>query len=358
MKRYFLTIYCTAACCLLVVLLCGPANSRALQNRWKIQGRVTDQAKPVIGAMVKAINPETGETRETVTDEKGSYLFTELKRGRYLIKVYVRGNLLNETDAFLIGPTLPDRFDVELNLPKTLVKDLEVQTGNTPPVVRPTKPPLPIRSPIPIVTQTPVVGESPPPIEPSPSPSPKGTSIDQIFENLSIGNIAFNTPSAMRLDETASIELALSPTKALAELKQAVQEPGRIETAEIKISEFMEAKLVGLGFEIREVRPTRQFVSKTEDTLWKWDIKAIKPGRQRVNLTLNVIIEDRGREITRALQTFTKDIEIEVSFSSRVKGFVENNWQWLWATLVVPIAAWLWRRYSVRKKQSDSSSER
>ncbi len=157
----------------------------------------------------------------------------------------------------------------------------------------------------------------------------------------------------MQLDQVRSLQLALSPTKTIEELKQAIGEPGPVETAQIKISDYMEASLTGPGFEITPVTPARQLVSQTEDTVWKWDVKAVREGKQRLNLTLNVIIDTGGKERLRALRTFSKDIEIDVAFSYRVKLFVEDNWQWLWAAIVVPLAVWCWRRWSSKKVNSN-----
>jgi hypothetical protein len=115
----------------------------------------------------------------------------------------------------------------------------------------------------------------------------------------------------------------------------------------------MEAKLIGEAFQITPITPERQLISRTDDTVWRWEISAKRPGKQRLNLSMNVILEEKGRDVARNLRTFKRDIEIEVTFPERIIGFVENNWQWLWATLVLPIAAWLWRRYSMRKKESE-----
>ncbi|MBK8313592.1 MAG: hypothetical protein IPL01_05945 [Acidobacteria bacterium] len=79
----------------------------------------------------------------------------------------------------------------------------------------------------------------------------------------------------MRLDQVAGIELLLSPSKTIEELKQAISEPGRIETAQIKISDYYGSDTDWPWFEITAVTPQRQLVSKSEDTMWKWNIGGV-----------------------------------------------------------------------------------
>ncbi len=46
----------------------------------------------------------------------------------------------------------------------------------------------------------------------------------------------------------------------------------------------------------------------------------------------------------RKIRTFTKTIRVRVTLGRRLAGFVGDNWQWLWGTLLVPLAGWLWAR--------------
>jgi Carboxypeptidase regulatory-like domain len=333
---------------LIITILCSAAVTVAWQNMWIIRGHVSAAGRRIANVPVEATNVDTGDTHRTTTNNRGFYIFRRMPKGRYKIRVSVDGYRLNEIGDVRIGPDLPDRFDIGFtdpdNPPRLLSSGSTIQPTITPP-------PSPNIKPAP--TANPQPGESP-----SPSPAQFGAVIDNILKNLAKAKIAFNEPPRrMELDETRSIDVVLSPTKTAEETAGAVKELGRIVTAEVKISDFMDANLVGSGFDIKAITPTKQFVSKTEDTFWKWDIKAVRPGRQRLNLTMNVIIEAKGKEIQKPLPTFSHDIEVDVSFSNRVKGFVEANWQWLWVTLVVPVSAWLWRRRSAYKKQADQSDQ-
>lgn len=347
MQRSLPNMIYAATLILIIYILCSAADPVAWQNNWRISGHVYAHGRRLANVPVEVTNIDTGDTQRTTTNNRGFYFFRRMPKGRYKIRVLVDGYRYNEIGDVRIGPDLPDRFDIDFTDPNKPPRLLSISSTVQPTI---TPPPSPNIRPAP--TANPQPGEVP-----SPSPTQFGAVIDNILKNLAKANIAFNNPSRMELEETAIIEVVLSPTKTAEETAGAVKELGRIVTAQVKISDFMDANLVGSGFDIKAITPTKQFVSKTEDTFWKWDIKALKPGRQRLNLTMNVIIEEKGKEIQRTIRTFKHDIEVDVSFSNRVKGFVGENWQWLWVTLVVPVSAWLWRRRSAHKKQSDQSDQ-
>jgi hypothetical protein len=188
----------------------------------------------------------------------------------------------------------------------------------------------------------------------NPSPPEALSDVDRMLQRMNLGNIAFNVPDAMSFEDVRSIELVLSPSKSIEDVAGIVQEPGRVETARVQFSKVMEASLTGAGFEVTKVTPERQPISNVSETVWKWDIKASKPGRQRLNLTMNAILSVDGSEQVRTIRTFKKEIVIEVSWRRRVMDFGANNWQWLWAALGIPAATWFW---SHRRKQFKQDGE-
>ena len=111
-------------------------------------------------------------------------------------------------------------------------------------------------------------------------------------------------------------------------------------TAEVKIAPRMEAVLSGQNFQITAITPATQAVSRTETTEWRWEVSPKAPGEQRLHLVLNVELNGTSR----TLRTFDETIEVTVTFSQQVSGFVGENWKWLWTASIVPIAAWLWKR--------------
>src|SRR5947208_6659620 len=72
------------------LLLVVPVNAQVVTSN--LQGFVTDTSGAIVpGAKVTAVNVETGESRETTTNEEGLYRFNLLPRGRYEVRVAKAG---------------------------------------------------------------------------------------------------------------------------------------------------------------------------------------------------------------------------------------------------------------------------
>src|SRR5712692_10507454 len=70
-------------CASLAALFASPAGA---QTTGSIVGKATDASGAVVvGAAVKAINQETGFSRQTTTDEFGQFILTLLPVGKYTL---------------------------------------------------------------------------------------------------------------------------------------------------------------------------------------------------------------------------------------------------------------------------------
>jgi hypothetical protein len=180
------------------------------------------------------------------------------------------------------------------------------------------------------------------------SPNSNINSTDTFLSQLrGEANVAFTTPDSMKLEETKDIELLVSPSKSTEELLHNLSEPGKGETGTTEYADRMEAQLVSGGFTITAASPEIQPVVPGRTTRWKWQIKPKEGGPQRLDLTLNAVLND-GKDRS-LLQTFHRDIRINVSWRQRASGFIAGlkDVQWLWAAIILPIAGAIygwWRR--------------
>ena len=168
--------------------------------------------------------------------------------------------------------------------------------------------------------------------------------IDEQLKKMSFGNIAFNTPKTINIDSTKTIQLKLDLKKSIDELKNTINSQEEKAGAQIKVSNQMEARLTGQNFSITPLTPETQAISSNETTEWMWRVKPTAEGNQDLNLTLSAILDVNGKAIPRKVEVFVKVIEVKVTAYQKMQIFVGKNWQWLWATLVIPIAGWLWRK--------------
>jgi hypothetical protein len=183
----------------------------------------------------------------------------------------------------------------------------------------------------------------------APPPPTSVELVDQIFRELDWGNVAFNAPPTMRYAQPQSVELLLSPSLSVADLQAKLHEKLGAESARVRVSNSMEAQLTGTGFTIQALRPGLQAVTSQQITRWKWEVTPTEHGRQTLHLTLSARINVAGRDTPLVVRTFHREIQVDITVPQRVSGFIQNNWQWLWAALVVPIAGYLWNRTKKRR---------
>jgi hypothetical protein len=186
-----------------------------------------------------------------------------------------------------------------------------------------------------------------------PPPEPLGD-VDRLLEEMEFGTIAFNAPTNINIDDSPQIQLILSLAETMEKLKQSITEEGEKVGATIRVSDRMEARLSGYMFQITAITPEIQAVSRRQQTEWKWEIHPKKEGKHRLHLTLTALLEIDGHSTSRAIRTFDKIIEVNVTATQKVGLFFKNNWQWLWAAILVPVAGWLWKRK--KKKPTNTSN--
>ncbi len=168
--------------------------------------------------------------------------------------------------------------------------------------------------------------------------------IDRLLEGMDLGNISFNVPRSLNLHDTAMIHLVLGVEKTIDELKEVIEAEGEKIGARIRVSNRMEARLSGQHFKIEAITPEVQAVSKSEVTEWKWEVTPEKEGRQFLHLTLSALLSVEGESTPRVIRTFDRTIDVRVTWGQRTKAFFQENWQWLWAAVLVPLAGWIWKR--------------
>ena len=160
---------------------------------------------------------------------------------------------------------------------------------------------------------------------------------------MEFGNIAFNTPENINLDDSAQIQLILSLSDTIDELKGLITEDGEKVGAAIQVSDKMEARLSGYMFQITAITPEVLAVSKIHRTEWKWEIHAKEKGFHKLHLTLSAIVKVDGESTSRVVETYDRTIRVNDSPSQKIKAFFGNNWQWLCAALLLPAIGWLWK---------------
>ncbi len=182
-----------------------------------------------------------------------------------------------------------------------------------------------------------------------------GNMADDVLARMSKANIAFNAPEKIEIGMNSQVQLLMSVKDEIAELEAQITEPGVVVSARVSVSQTMRATLKGTGFIITAVTDEEQIIPTTERSEWLWNVKPTSGGTQVLQLTLTAVLDVDGKQAKRTINTFQKEIEVEVPYSFLLSEFVSNNWQWLWSALLVPVGGWIVVRLRASKRSARAS---
>jgi hypothetical protein len=125
----------------------------------------------------------------------------------------------------------------------------------------------------------------------------------------------------------------------------------------IRIAELFSVmtRISGSNFAIMAIEPEIQALSRNEVTEWKWEVKPTSEGSHSLHLTLSALLDVDGERTPRAIRTFDKTIDIKVTWLQRASLFFAENWQWLWAAILVPMFGLVWRKRKEARAQLPSN---
>lgn len=179
--------------------------------------------------------------------------------------------------------------------------------------------------------------------------------VDEVLSQLVLGNVAFNSPEKINIEDTVSIKVVLSPNEAEAVLLDRIDEPGSKVSESLQVSNLMEARLSGEGFKIVAVTKERQAVSSGV-TEWIWDVTPLSEGKRQLTLTIDALITINGEVVPKTLRTFRKPIEVEITKTQKVSGMLNEHGKWLWSTLLVPIFGWALKKRKDKAQKRDEAA--
>lgn len=166
--------------------------------------------------------------------------------------------------------------------------------------------------------------------------------VDSLLNKMEFGTIAFNAPNNININDSPQIQLILSLTETVEELKKSITKVGEKVGADIRVSDRMEARLSGFMFQITAITPEIQAVSKYQQTEWRWEIHPKKEGKHELHLTLTALLDIDRHSTPRTIRTFDSVIEVNVTAKQKIGFFLKKNWQWLLGSpIVLGLMTWL-----------------
>jgi tetratricopeptide (TPR) repeat protein len=171
--------------------------------------------------------------------------------------------------------------------------------------------------------------------------------VDQALAHMRDASIAFDVPAEIAAGDAQMLRLLMSLAASVDELKKALVDrvASGVEGATVKVTPTMEAHLVGQAFEITPITPELQAVSAAGTTEWQWQVSSTQAGTQSLHLALDARVSIDGSNTEYSIRQFDKTIRITVSWWRRAEDFVGNHFEWLWTVLLLPILAFVWKKF-------------
>lgn len=183
--------------------------------------------------------------------------------------------------------------------------------------------------------------------------------VEEELKKLVPGRILFNPPQEMKVGVQEPVEVRIVKTLT-GDLTTGLKGRGLPQVKNIEVGTFMKVRLTGDNFDIRARNISEgQVVASEGFTHWEWDVAPLKGGTQTLLLAVTVRIKmPNGDEETHDHPIFRKQIKVHVNLVYTTKGFIKGNWQWLIATIIVPIAGPVGGWIIMKKRKKGRSSKK
>ncbi|MFN8382069.1 MAG: toll/interleukin-1 receptor domain-containing protein [Anaerolineales bacterium] len=193
------------------------------------------------------------------------------------------------------------------------------------------------------------------------SPEQELLQVDQAMSDATKGNIAYNAPKEMKLNETTTVELLLNPSLSEPELVQQLEQSDYVFSDQVEITPRMKAEIISSdkdAFVIQQLHDQPvQIISGTDTTKWAWYVTAKKGGTQHLTIVLYRYVKYQGEEYWREVETYRSDITVKVTLLNKLQSL---DWYWLAGILLTALlipAFWRWMDLRNKKNARGTSPQ-
>lgn len=199
-------------------------------------------------------------------------------------------------------------------------------------------------------TSAPVVENTPPPT------GSAWSAVDQFKASLRKGNVAFNAPKEMDVDEVTVMQLLVSLSESVSQLKRKLTRPGEQYGGEAEVSPRMRARVTAVttGLKVNPITDADQVVGTTGTTEWRWQVQAMTVGEQELEVTLTAVVG----ESSLLVDTYKKTIRVRVTrpyLMRQTLQFLRDNWVVIagGVAAIGGVGTWLLRLWRKWKRRVD-----
>lgn len=174
------------------------------------------------------------------------------------------------------------------------------------------------------------------------------TRLKKRYKNL----LVFHADDTMKIKKAYIATLILGKDQVLGDMKEEVLESSNAaddavkQDTSIEIGGTMKARLLDMsgatnkGFDIELIgdESSEQKISdRRKKLMWQWKLTPLTPGQQNLTLSITVTEKD-GNKVNLPVRSIPVVIFAEEeSTMNKMVSFIEKNYQWLLATLLIPL---------------------
>lgn len=181
--------------------------------------------------------------------------------------------------------------------------------------------------------------------------------VSSVYRNNDHPSLVFNPPVEIEIGERVSViaglSVSITPDELIEELESRLEGRWNREGLQdgVEVTGRIRAALSGEeGFTVIPIPPEVQGLQVDDPTIWRWNIEATNEGRNRLALSIYELVTVDGNETAILMASDAKLIEITESWYRWAVNFVQDNWRWLWATILVPLMTIFWGWIQRRQK--------
>lgn len=170
--------------------------------------------------------------------------------------------------------------------------------------------------------------------------------IENEVKKLQEGRILYNIPEKMKVGRAERVVVRIEKAATDA-FEKNLEGSGNYEIDDIKVAPLMKVRLFGDGkMQILEVSDPEQIVIGDYYSQWVWEVTPLKSGHTSISLVVSFKINipdqvDRYQDYV----LFDKQINVEINPLFSIRSFIENYWQWLVVTILVPAVTFIYKKY-------------
>jgi hypothetical protein len=186
------------------------------------------------------------------------------------------------------------------------------------------------------------------PLRPTISPADPAVALRHQVSEIGPGLVIFNPATEMRVGHHELVTVRIMRGLVDKFAKQPLQGRGALQAEEVKVGNFMRARLFGEGFTVTSHSDESQAVADNDFAEWLYDVLPRNSGDR--TLTLQIAIRYKlfdSEEITN-LPVLTRDISVQVNPWWTTTTLVADNWQWFFGGiggLVISVGGFFGKRW-------------